>query len=96
MYAKLIEGEIQFAPRKIVRVIDGRSYTTLNPTGEMLEEQGWLPVVKTQTPGDAPDGYHYIPTYSEVNGEIVQGWELLEIEYSEEEAFDILFGGDEP
>ena len=77
MYAKLIDGELTPAPRKIQRVIDGEQYITYNPTGEMLEEQGWLPVVETPMP-EAPEGYHYEPTYTEDGGEIVQSWELVE------------------
>ena len=35
-YAKLIDGALVYAPRKIQREIDGKQYTTYNPTGEML------------------------------------------------------------
>lgn len=96
MRAKLIDGEIVFAPRKIERQIDGADYITYNPTDEMLAAQGWLLVVETPVPGDAPEGYHYEPTYTEEGGEIVQGWVLVETEYSEADAYEILFGGDEP
>lgn len=95
-YAKLIDGEIVFAPRKIQTEIDGEPYTVYNPTAEMLEGDGWLPVVETESPDDAPDGYHYAPTYTEDGDEIVQGWELVETEYSDAEVANILFGGDEP
>ena len=95
MRAKIIVGALVYAPRKINRTIDGQDYTTYNPTDEMLAEQGWLPVVETDPP-EAPEGYHYEPTYTEESGEIVQGWELAETEYTDSEVFDILFGGDEP
>lgn len=95
MRAKIIDGALVYAPRKINRTIDGQDYTTYNPTDEMLAEQGWLPVVETDPP-EAPEGYHYEPTYTEESGEIVQGWELAETEYTDSEVFDILFGGDEP
>ena len=94
MRAKIIDGQIVYAPRKIQREIDGQEYTTYNPTDEMLAEQGWLTVVETPVPGDAPEGYHYEPTYTEESGKIVQGWVLVETEYSEAEAYEILFGGD--
>ena len=96
MRAKLIDGELILAPRKINREIDGEQYTTYNPTDEMLAEQGWLPVVETDPPGDAPEGCHYEPTYAEEGGEIVQGWELAEDPpgISDSEALEIILGGD--
>lgn len=96
MYAKLINGALVFAPRKMNTTIDGEPYVVYNPPAELLEEQGWLPVVYTDMPGDAPEGYHYEPTYTEESGEIVQEWELVETDYSDAEAFNMLFGGDEP
>ena len=96
MRAKLINGVLVYAPRKIQREIDGKTYVTYNPTDEMLAEQGWLNVVETPVPGDAPEGYHYEDTYTEDGGKIVQGWVLVETEYSNAEVAEILFGGDEP
>lgn len=95
MRAKLIDGVLVYAPRKIKREIDGRTYVTYNPTDEMLAEQGWLLVVETPVPGDAPEGYHYEPTYTEEGGEIVQGWVLVQDpdDISDSEALDIIMGG---
>ena len=95
MRAKLIDCQLVDAPRKIQREIDGETYVTYNPTDEMLAEQGWLPVVETPVPGDAPEGYHYEPTYTEESGEIVQGWVLVQDpdEISDSEALDIIMGG---
>ena len=84
-YAQLIDGEIVFAPRKRQSVIDGTSYTVINPPAEMLEANGWEPVIYTEMP-DAPEGYHYESTYTENSGEIVQGWELVQDEITEESA----------
>ena len=84
-YAKLIDGEFVLAPRKIIRIINDISYTTYNPTDEMLAEQGWLPVVYTDPPY-APEGHHYEPTYTEESGEIVQGWVIVQDEITEESA----------
>ena len=97
MRAKIIDGEMILAPRKINREIDGEQYTTYNPTDEMLAEQGWLPVVETDPPDNPPDGYHYEATYSEADDEIVQGWELVEDseEISDSEALEIILGGGE-
>ena len=95
MYAKLIDGELVLAPRKIERQIDGEDYITYNPTDEMLADAGWLTVVETPVPGDAPAGYHYEPTYTEEGGEIIQGWTLVEDpdDIDAEEALEIILGG---
>lgn len=95
MRAKLIYGQLVYAPRKIKREIDGETYITYNPTDEMLAEQGWLLVVETPMPGDAPEGYHYEPTYTEDGGEIVQGWVMVEDpdDISDSEALEIIMGG---
>jgi len=93
MRAKIIDGVFTPAPRKIQREIDGEQYITYNPTDEMLAEQGWLTVVETPVPGDAPEGYHYEPIYTEESGEIVQSWELVEAELSADEALSIITGG---
>ena len=95
MRAKIINGVFTPAPRRINREIDGVEYVTYNPTDEMLADAGWLIVVETEPP-EAPEGYHYEPTYTEDGGEIVQDWELVETEYSDAEVAEILFGGDEP
>lgn len=94
MRAKIIEGEIVFAPRKIRREIDGEQYITYNPTDEMLAEQGWLAVVETDPP-EAPEGWHCEPTYTEEGGEIVQGWALVKDpdDISDSEALEIIMGG---
>ena len=94
MRAKIIDGNLVYAPRKIQREIDGKMYTTYNPTDEMLAEQGWLPLIETDPP-EAPAGYHYEPTYTEESGEIVQGWVLVEDpdDISDSEALEIIMGG---
>lgn len=93
-YAKLIGGALIYAPRKLATEIDGESYMVYNPPDELLEEQGWLPVVYTNPP-EAPEGYNYEPTYTEDDGEIVQGWVLVEDsdDISDSEALDIIMGG---
>lgn len=93
MYAKIIDEQIVFAPKIIERIVNGVSYTTLNPTDAMLAEQGWLPVVYTEMPDDPPLGYDYLATYTEENGEIVQDWELVETELSDAEALSVITGG---
>jgi hypothetical protein len=94
MRAKLIDGVLVYAPRKIKREIDGRTYVTYNPTDEMLAKAGWLPVIETDPP-EAPEGYHYEPTYTEEDGKIVQGWVLVKDpdDISDSEALEIIMGG---
>lgn len=111
-YAKLDNGNLIPAPRKLelemTFEVDGEPvtdlYTVYNPTAEQYASQGWLPVVETEMPNDAPEGYHYEPTYSEymtADGlELVQEWELVEDdppdqnpEISADEALEIIMGG---
>ena len=100
MRAKIIDGVLTLAPRKINRTIDGQEYTTYNPTDDMLAEQGWLLVVETPVPGDAPEGYHYEPTYTEEGNVIVKGWVLVQDEITEEIALtryaNEVTGADDP
>ena len=100
MRAKIIDGQIVFAPRIINRIIDGQEYTTYNPTDEMLAEQGWLLVVETPIPGDAPEGWYYEKTYTEDGGKIIQGWNLVQDEITEEIALtryaNEVTGADDP
>lgn len=98
MRAKLINNEILYAPNQIQQEIDGNMYTTYNPTDKMLAELGWLPLVYTDMPNNAINGYHYEVTYTEQNNEIVQDWELVEDpeisdEISDAEALAIILGG---
>lgn len=100
IYAKLIAGTLIYAPRKMNTTIGDEPYVVYNPPAEMLEADGWLPVVYTDMPGDAPEGYHYEPTYTEwqteTGREILQEWELVEDppDISAEEALDIILGGE--
>lgn len=98
MRAKIIDGVFTPSPRKIRREIDGEQYTTYNPTDEMLDEQGWLTVVETDPPDDAPEGYYYAAGWAEDDGQIVQTWTLVEDpnadDISAEEALEILTGGE--
>ena len=79
-YAKLIDGMLHFAPRKIK---NGDS-TTYNPTGEMLEELGYLPVTFTDPPETEP-GYVAVCEWAEEDGAIVQRWHVEEAEPTADE-----------
>lgn len=90
MYAKLIDGNLRLAPKK-VEVGDVIIY---NPPGEILESLGYYPLVYTEMPDDAPDGYHYESGWQQDVDAITQIWTLVEDddEISDEEAFAILLG----
>lgn len=104
MRAKIIDGAIVSAPRKINRTIDGQEYITYNPTDEQLASLGWLPVQYTDPPGDAPEGWHCEPTYTEwqteTGREILQEWMLVQDKITEESALtryaNEVTGADDP
>lgn len=97
-HAKLIEGKIVYAPRKLPTEIDGEPYVVYNPPDELLEAQGWLPVVYTDPP-EPPEGWHCEPTYTEwqteTGREILQEWMLVQDpdDISDSEALEIIMGG---
>lgn len=88
-YAKLINGVLQYAPKKIK---DGNS-TTYNPTGEMLEALGYKPVRFTDPPETEP-GYYSVCDWAEEDGEIVQRWRIEKAEPTDSEILEILLGGE--
>lgn len=87
-YAKLINDDLQYAPRRM-RVGENIVY---NPTPKMLEADGYLPVVETEPP-TVEDGYYAEPHWAVVDGEIVQSWTVEVAEPSADELLDIILGG---
>ena len=81
-YAKLIDNSPVYAPNPIW--VDG-AYIG-NPPGYVYEAEGYKPVVYSDPPGDAPAGYQWTETWSEEQGNIQQGWVLVEVPISEDEA----------
>ena len=81
-YAKLINGYPVFAPNPIL--VDGNWIG--NPSGIVYEAEGYKVVVYANDPGDAPDGYRWEEIWTEEEGNIQQGWVLVEVPISEEEA----------
>ena len=94
MYAKLINGTLRSAPKKV----DYNGKTIFNPTEEILLDMGYLPVTYTDMPSDAPDGQHYESHWEQTDAEIVQVWTLVdnpaepEPELSADEALNIIMG----
>jgi len=71
-YAKLINDNLQYAPNKII-LDDAVVY---NPSGEMLIDLGYLPVIYTDPP-TTPDNYVLRSEWIEQNDAIVQTWTLV-------------------
>ena len=89
-YAKLIDGAIVYAPRRLP-VGDA---VVFNPTEAMLTDAGYKPVVYTEAPAVEP-GYIAVPGWEETDEAIVQTW-AVEPEPDEidgKRAAEILLGG---
>lgn len=91
MYAKLENGALKYAPKKI-RYNNNIVY---NPTEAMLIELGYLEVVNTDYPDD---GNYYTSSYEVQNNQIVQVWNLAEEpaqteDITSDEFFDVLVNG---
>lgn len=92
MYAKLIDGNLKIAPKKL----PGDGTIVYNPPAEMYTNQGWKPVQLTDAP-EAPSGCCYESGWEEQADAIVQTWTLVPMpdDIDDAEAFDIIFGGAE-
>lgn len=74
LLAKLINGALSYAPRKII--IDGK--TIFNPEEELLKEQGYKEIRESDIPDDAPDGKIYVSSYEDKGDYIEQVWTLID------------------
>lgn len=81
-YAKLSNNSPSYAPNPIL--VDGVYIG--NPPGSVYEAQGYKPVVYSDPPSEAPDGYQWTETWTENENIIQQGWVLEEIPISDDEA----------
>lgn len=81
-YAKLINSFPVYAPNPILH--NGLWYG--NPPSSVYETEGYKPVSFTEPPTEPGEGYQWSETWSETETEIVQGWVLVEVPISEEEA----------
>ena len=94
MYAKLTNGILRSAPKKV----DYNGKTIFNPPDDVLLELGYLPVTYTDIPTDVSNGQHYESHWEQTDTEIVQVWALvdgqeeLEQELSADEALNIIMG----
>ena len=72
MLAKLIDGAVSYAPKKIV--VDGK--TIFNPDDSLLLEQGYKDVETTEAPVVSTQTQQAVPSWQEQENKIVQTWEL--------------------
>ena len=72
MLAKLIDGAIFYAPRKMV--IGGK--TIFNPPDTLLKEQGYKDVETEEAPEISTQTQQAVPSWTEQENKIVQSWEL--------------------
>lgn len=91
-YAKLIDGELVFAPNPIL--VDGNWIG--NPPGSVYEAEGYKAVQYTDPPGEPDAGYQWVEKWTETENVILQGWEQIPVpdDVSADEAMEILFGGE--
>ena len=70
--AKLINGALSYAPKKII--IDGK--TIFNPPETLLKEQGYKDVETSSAPAVSTQTQQAVPTWQEQENKIVQSWEV--------------------
>ena len=81
-YAKLIDSFPTYAPNPIHH--NGLWYG--NPPASVYEAEGYKPVTFTDPPTEPTEGYQWSETWSETESKIVQGWVLVEVPITDEEA----------
>ena len=74
LLGKLVNGALSYAPKKII--VDGK--TIFNPSDEVLKEQGYKEIRKSDIPDDAPDGKIYVSSYEDKGDYIEQVWTLID------------------
>lgn len=99
MYAKLENGVLKYAPKKVVY----NSHIIFNPGTDVLTELGYLEVQYTDMPTDATEGKMYVSSWEQQEDKIVQVWNLVDVPKTEptleervsnvEETLEILSGG---
>ena len=72
VYAKLIDGDLVLAPRKVI--YNGKRVA--NPKPEILLALGYKPVQYTDPP-DPVEGFHPEFYWTETEDEILQVWQMV-------------------
>lgn len=81
-YAKLINHRPVYGPNPILH----NDLWYGNPPGKIYAAEGYKPVRRIDPPSEPAEGYQWSETWSETDAEIVQGWELVEVPITDEEA----------
>lgn len=71
--AKLIDGAISYAPKKII--IDGK--TIFNPADTLLQEQGYKDVETSEAPAVSTQTQQAVPAWQEQEDKIIQMWDIV-------------------
>lgn len=87
MYGKLYNGQLIPAPKKITI----GEYNVWNATEQQYRSLGYKPVQYAEPP-EPPEGYDYEFAWTETDTEIVQTYELVEHELTNDEILAILLG----
>lgn len=74
MLAKLVNGALSYAPKKII--VDGK--TIFNPPETLLKEQGYKELQTTDMPDDAPENKLYVSSWTDAGETIQQVWTLVD------------------
>ena len=72
MLAKLVNGVLSYAPKKII--VDGK--TIFNPPETLLKEQGYKDVETSSAPAVSTQTQQAVPSWQEQENKIVQSWEV--------------------
>ena len=70
--AKLTDGVLSYAPRKII--VDGK--TIFNPPEDVLKEQGYKDVETSEAPAVSTQTQQAVPSWQDQENKIIQTWEL--------------------
>lgn len=73
MYAKLINGSLKRAPKKVAH----KGKIIVNPPEDVLLELGYYPVIYTDIP-EAPEGQYAESSWVQGNNEIIQIWNFVD------------------
>ena len=72
MLAKLINGTLSYAPKKII--VDGK--TIFNPPETLLKERGYKDVETSSAPAVSTQTQQAVPSWQEQENKIAQSWEV--------------------
>lgn len=91
MFGKLIDGNLIEAPK----MLHAENTIIYNPPAKMYREHGWKEVIANED--EPPEGYYFVDSWVEKETTIELRREVVPLpdEISDDEAFEIIFGGGE-